>query len=425
MARTARVCLLRLAAALVATGFLAAGTASAEPPEDEWGDADDEFGELDAAAAVKALGIELEGRISVEHFGYLKGLPNKNNGRDAVDLALTVRAGSDDLSGTGTFLIRHDFAEPSRQRIEAEEAYLETRFGDFELRAGKAIDSWGTASLYNPTDLIGPKDLRDPIASEKLGTWMVRGRYILGPLRIDGYYMPVPQPHLLPSPEGFDAQGRALGRSRWIIGTPTVSPVPIVTKLDVPDDFPPTLDNVQLALRTVLKAGGFDASLGYGYFIDRFPTTRRTTKPSMTQIEVDIVVSYERVHVVTADFETTFGKLRLAGEALAWLTDDFDSKDPAVDDPQLTLLAGGDYRTAPFFDDHYAHVFFEGLITRPLVGTLAEDFTADLRRPLDLAAIGRVVYGVGENLKFEVTVASALDVYDLVLPPSSTSIFKD
>ncbi len=395
-----------------------ASTARAQDPDDEWGDSEAEFGELDTEAAVESLKIDIAGRIGVEHFTYFETLDGKNNGRDEVELALSLRAGTDEVSGFGTFLMRHDFADRSRQRVDAEEAYLDVRIGDFAFRAGKVIEGWGAASLYNPTDVLNPRDLRDLLDRETLGTWMARASYIIGPVRLDAYYLPVHEPDLLPDIEGFDALGRPISRSRWILDRPVPSiGVPVVTTVDRQDDFQPTGDNAQVAGRIALKTDSFDASVGYGYLFDRLPTTRRTTNPGVGQLDVLLTVTYERVHVATFDFETTFGKLRIAGEALAWLTDDFDSADPDLEDPQITAVLGGDYRAGPFGEDHHVHFFLEGLVARSLVGD-EEQVSSELRRPLDLAALARIEYTWGEELKVQLTVASALETFDMVVHPA-------
>jgi len=324
---------------------------------------------------------------------------------------------------SGSFLARHDFSDPDRNRLEAEEVFIETSWDSFSLQAGRAMVSWGTASLSNPTDVINPMDRRDLAESEKLGTWMLRSGFILGPIQIEGYYLPVPEAHRLPLAEGLDADGIPSSRSRWFLDA-----FPrggngeslIVYQIGASSPPPATLKNGQFALRLATSLPGFDFSLGYAYLYDRIPTLHQRVSPpdgTNPNTRVELSLAHQRIHFITADFESVLGKVRLAGEFLLALTADRDDSDPEVDNPYFSMVAGADMRSGQFLADHCIHFFLELTYTRALAGQLVAGPMSLLRHPLDLAALGRLRYEWGQQLHLDLNLISGLDKLDLIINP--------
>lgn len=394
-----------------------ADTTTEDDADSEWAtDEDVAFDEVTPQSALPVSQLTLGGRVSAEHFSYPEPGPTGTpSTRDAVEMALEAKAGGGRASGFGRLLVRRNFTEPSRDRTDLEEGYGELSLGPATVRAGRLITSWGTASLFNPTDILNPVDMRDLIATEKLGTWMARVSVVAGPLYVEAYYLPVPEASL--TPPLFEDP--TVAPSRWPIPIELPeSPLPFQLHLGSTSPPLPTEKHIQGALRVATSAAGFDASIGYAYLFDRMPTVIPTVQPvPPTHVDVTLDFTYPRIHAFTFDAETARGKWRFAAEGLAAITKDRRAKNDAVPDPYAMVVAGGDYRSAQFFTDHTVQVFAEVVHTRALRGTLGDDLAGRLRYPLRLDLLTRLVYEVGDRVQMELNWIEALDIRERVVNP--------
>ncbi|WP_257463533.1 hypothetical protein [Archangium lipolyticum] len=351
--------------------------------------------------------VEVGGRVSVEHFSYPEHLgDDRVAGRDLAELGLQVRGTTAGATIHGSFLMRRDFADPSRDRFDVEEAYFELKGTRWAFRAGRLLTSWGAASLYNPTDVLDPVDLRDPLAPEKRGAWMARVSAFFGPVLLEGYFLPVPEAHLLPLPEAIGPDGAFVARSRWVRGRlPLPEGIPAHVTVTAPRVPSARVAHSQGGVRLVASVLGADLSLGFVTLMDRMPTLRADILPvpgPPPGLEVTITGTHERLHVATLDVEYTLGKLRLVAEAAAFLTRDRRAQDPFREDPYAIGVVGGDYQVGPFFQDHSLHVFLELTHSQALAGRLSDDALGRLRRPVPSGLLARVAYEAGPDLRFEV-----------------------
>ena len=397
--------------------------------DDEWGDFDEEaFEEIVQDELVSSLKIETGGRVRVEHHSYFTDLgEDKINGRNSLDLALRAKASLKSVVTEGRFLVRYDYNDPTRNRVDAEEAYIQFGLGVLTLRAGKTMVSWGTANLRNPTDVLNPVDYRDPLEDEKLGLWMLRAKLVLGPVLLDGYCLPVHQPHMIPFYDRVGADGLPTSASRW---------VPDVDERDLPDERgvrygfdeelprlgPPR--HLQGALRLAASVLEADLSIGYAYLFDRMPTVNVDVAPAPPSVDVTLRRSYDRIHAITADLERTFGGFRVAAEGLVVMTEDLDDREEQLENPFATVVLGVDYLTPDFFTDHKMQFFLDFTYTHMLVGEL-EGALADLRHPLPLALLSRVSYEWGQDFKIDLNFISALHRFDILVYPEVEYIVMD
>ena len=113
-----------------------------------------------------------------------------------------------------------DAVTSARNRLETDEAWVEVSQGPFSFRAGRLYVSWGTGSLYNPSDVLCSRDLRDFIRTEQLGVWAARARLSWPVVSLEAYVLPVPDAHRLPSITSIDDDGTvvALGERRIMAG---------------------------------------------------------------------------------------------------------------------------------------------------------------------------------------------------------------
>jgi hypothetical protein len=407
-----------------------------EPPVDVWEQATEALPKIRSSpeSLVEALStetrVEAGGQLTLEHYGFFSnGTPDQVTGRDDVDAAVRLKVVHPRATVFVSLLARVDFADPSRNRFEPDDAWLELNFPGVTVKAGRFVASWGAASLYNPSDVLNPVDLRDPLDPEKWGTLMLRVAVTLGPVTLEGSYLPVPEMHRIPLITGISAQGALMSRSRWVRGSVDVDVSAPVTFAVSPMAPPgPRPSNSQFALRALLSAGGVDVSLGYAWLVDRFPSAVLEAVPEAgvpldTTVHVDWL--FRRLHVLTFDAERTFGKLRLAGEVAAFLTRDLTATNRNVTDPYLVLDVGGDYQTGNFLGEQQLHFFLEFVTTQALVGRLPTEGLDLLRAPFRLSLLGRISWEVTSDLKVDLNATTSLERFDVLLSPRISYSFFD
>lgn len=429
-----------------------------EPTPDAWG-GDWSGGAGASSSSVDALlntvAPTFGGRLSVESLFHPSDLwaPRDEadvDGRQQVDLGIRASVGGNKASGHIALLVRRDFADATRARLEAEEAYADVDVGGLKLRAGRAYVAWGTTDLYSPSEVLAHFDYRDFLDVEKLPTWHIKASYTLEPLTFEAWLLPVPELNLLPPVERIGSDGVIAGKNRWVKGRfggfdAAVVPVNVIF---VDKGAPgPSLDQLQPAARVRFSGFGVDASLGGAWLLDRFPTLRLPDVDALTkaapQTSIDAVVTTEvlRRLAFTGDFEWALGAVRLSGEGVVFLTDKFLSqrKDDEAEDPFLSFVVGVDSETPKWFDDHSLRFFVNLAATTTLTGApLKGDPISRLRYPLPLAVLSRAEYLVGESFKAELTLVdnlSHIDLsgdlsdelldHDLVLQPAVQMVFFD
>ncbi len=397
-----------------------------EDDDADWGFDSSGFDSIADSPPLAGIEVEWGGRVELDHASYPVRLEDKVNARNALDLALSAKAKKQNLLIAGTLLARHDLSNPDRDRLEAEEAYVQLNFDPVEIRAGRTILSWGSMSLLNPTDLLNPMDLREPLSPEKLGVWVMRARLILGSFALEGYWLPVAEQSQTPFFEGLDDEGRPQSRSRWLdVEIEDRDDVPLRYQLSEPEVPEPGLDHWQGALRASASLWGADLALAGGSIYDRLPVLTTELTPAPPFVDVELRRRHERLYFATAEAEVALGKWRFAGEGLAVLTTDPEGEDPDVPNPYFTVGAGVDYRSSEIFSDHRLHLFVDVVWTEALVGTLRESDLDDLRFPLGLAMLSRVRYEFGQDLRLDLNLLASLERIDAVWNPEIEYLVGD
>jgi hypothetical protein len=404
------------------------------PADDAWADAMAGFATPSTpAAALEAArldtSVEVGGRVAAEHYAFFKNSdPSKLGGRDNIEAALRLKAAHPRATAFASILARTDFGDPSRNRFDPEEAWVEFTFPGVTLKAGRVIVGWGSASIYNPTDVLNAVDLRDPLDTEKLGSLLAEVSISLGPLIFEGYYLPVPEAHRF-HPLEVASDGTLISPSRWITGSLDVGgTVPLTIHVAPFTPPPPRPSNSQAAARLELSVLGADLSVAYVTMLDHIPSpvVEAVPEPGLP-LGADVYVDwyFRRLHVITADFERTFGKLRVAGEAAGFITADWSATNPRVADPYVLMNLAADYQTSPFAGDQRLHFFLELAHARALKGELAKDGLDLMRYPFQLSLLGRVEWAITQDLQLEVTAFSSLQRFDLYVTPRIEYSFVD
>jgi hypothetical protein len=380
------------------------------------------FAPLEVKTPRAALKVKLGGRIAVEHHSYFRDLEQQSvAGRNEAELSFEVRAGTETFFGFGRLIARYDFSDETRNRLDPDEAYVQARFGRFAFRAGRIVESWGAASMLNPVDVLNPVDYLDLWDRQKRGAWMTRLSLLLGPVELSAYFLPVFMGHILPPLTGIANDGSPQGSSRWL---PRTLPLPITPSRVLIERSQPKAraKNFQAALRVAASFAGIDLALSYAYLFDRMPNVQLAQTTQSNETTLTVTFAHHRVHTIGLELETAIGGLHLAAEALGVITENIDGQMPSIQRPYVQVVAGADYRTSEFFGNHRLQLFVEIVTAQPIVGELFDD---GLRFPVVNGILGRVRYQVGQHIRFDVNVMSALDCFDIAIEPQLELVLYD
>ncbi|WP_372365992.1 hypothetical protein [Candidatus Uabimicrobium sp. HlEnr_7] len=252
-------------------------------------------------------------------------------------------------AASGFFTLTHlDDNGEKRSVVNLAEAYVETQFNSFDISLGKRIYSRGAAFGPNPTDLINPFDLIDPIEGFnisndlKIGVWSAFLRYYLPGTDLIEF----PAITLIFVPH-FTKNRIAFEGSRWFLD--------LFDGFDQDEIFPArTLENSQWFFSTNATIRGYDISLMYYEGLNHFASQ---------EINPLVIVNFfDQIRVVGGDVVTTYGALKLFLEMThTWSktndTDDF-----------FTIVVGGSYLWGSLFRlndqlDFVVEVLFNRIVT--------------------------------------------------------------
>lgn len=242
---------------------------------------------------------------------------------------------------------REDQANPSRNRIYLDEAYINLYLGDFDLRIGKQIYAWGKADGFNPTDNLTAWDYTDILDTEdeKIGQISLRADYYIGNWSLEGVVVPSFTPSSLPGTNSRwypKLPSKILNPAYPAMGNAILDVSYLSTSPSLPDEG---LNSTQYALKLSGTFAGWDISLSWFDGFDDLPSIRtdHLIDSSFTNANISIKEEYKRRRALGADFATTLGKFGLRGEAAYYITEDWNGFDPAIDDPYLQYVIGLDY----------------------------------------------------------------------------------
>ncbi len=413
----------------------------AEDFSSDWVEEEPEFAEVPDEEAKGDIERAWEVSIATEHYRYLEdppalsmavppgalGADEPTPGRDSVEFMLEARLTAENAEGRARFSARRDFSMPERDRATFTEAYGEFRQGPVMVRGGFLIESWGTGTLWSPSDILNPIDLRDPLDPEKLGLWALRVGLLFGDLSISAYYLPVPAAHLLPPVAGIALDGTVQSPSRWVRGRLVAADADVMPRFvsGGAQLREPSLENTQAAARLAWSGKKTDLAVSYAYMFDPFSTPAATVLAAGPAPTLRIDFYRDRLHVVTAEMEGVVGRWRFEADAAAVfpmreklsaasVAMGPDPEDPV---PYLAAVVGGDWQSAQFGGDHSVHLYLDLVFVFGLDGDLPDDPIGKLRFPFRRTAMFRFEYDAGRDLRFGVDAVSALDGFDLLVRP--------
>ncbi len=210
------------------------------------------------------------------------------------------------------------------------ELYFDLNFNNMGLRVGKQQIIWGKADGVFITDIISPKDMTNFILPDfdevRLGVTSVKADYYFGDFTVEGIWIPVFTPDILPS-----------SGSLWAVSMDlpaTINPSIFKFTTELPDS---TLENSEGFVKVSYMAAAFDFELMGGTMFDDDPAGHVTTFNPPTTVK--ITKEYQRMLMGGGSFSTELAGFVLRGEG-AYYNGKVFNLDP--DYLQADLIAGGD-----------------------------------------------------------------------------------
>ncbi len=305
----------------------------------------------------------LSGFVEYDNITYWKNVnEQKINARNQSLFQLELRhQANPNVDIFGSVEIRNDQADPGRDRIYLDEAYINLYLGNFDFRIGKQIIIWGKADGINPTDNITPWDFSDILDTddERIGVVALKTNYYVGNWTLEGIVVPTFTSSVLP-----------LENSRWFPTFPEKVPNPMYPAASplslkafyefqqplLPDE---NFDKAQYAGKLSTTLSGWDVSVNYYYGWDDLPAFHQTQTLNSDSLFVRIQSEYHRRKAAGGDFSTTFGKWGIRGEAAYYFTADPKGKDPEVDDPYFQYVIGIDRTFSDLIGDNNLFVLIQ------------------------------------------------------------------
>ncbi len=205
------------------------------------------------------------------------------------------------------------------------ELYFDMSFNTMDLRVGKQQIIWGKADGVFITDVVSPKDLTNFILPDfdevRLGVTSIKADYYIGDFTLEGVWIPVFTPTILPE-DG----------SLWAVSMDLPIPPSSISDPVLPSE---TLDNSESFVKLSYMGASFDFELMGGYMYDDTPVATVSSTPS----GIVAVPEYHRVTLGGGSFSTEIAGFVIRGEGVYYAGKYFNLEQTAI---QPDVQAGGD-----------------------------------------------------------------------------------
>lgn len=358
-------------------------------------------------AVVHANEIKLNAFVDLEHISYFEnGDRGKINARNQAITQLEMASGGGGQAGAKAALeFRADQADPARNRILLKEAYATLFYDKADFKVGRQIFSWGKADGFNPTDVLAPRDLTDPLLTDdtRLGILAAKMGVRAFGMDLEAIVAPGFQPGLLPQ-----------AGSRWLT-EPELPPVPgLRLHMDPPNAPDEGLTETQVAGRLSASIGGWDVSLMHAYARNPVPSFTQDLILFPDSVVLAVRPEYRRRRVFGGDFATALGSYGLRGEA-AYFMEDEETDISKVDDPYFKMVAGLDRSFNNVIGENNLFVLIQWLQEFDPEG--AEFRADDLNHLFQKALSLRMDYDIGPSLKLSVQAVRDFEAEDHYIAP--------
>ncbi len=295
--------------------------------------------------------------------------------------------------------------------ILLQEAYLQLGKSPLRFRLGRQSLTWGKLDEIAILDIVNPQDYTESILlskqQRKLPLLMAEADYFFGNNALEMVFIPRFKPNQVnffgSDWAVFNHLKESVAKGNYVSGVKqTVSNITIE---DYDRDY--ILDNAEGAIRFVGRALNWDYGLYYMYIYDRMPTLEEKTETgktlkrflynpnsntlsdlmaaSPTAEDLTLSTSYNRMNVIGADFEATFGNFGVRGELGVFLSPEYVQEDfSSVKRDTYSFGLGIDYTTSNNFYwnlqlverviPEHKDLYKTDKFTHQLVGIFSKDF---------------------------------------------------
>ncbi|MDR1240051.1 MAG: hypothetical protein LBK27_08045 [Treponema sp.] len=237
---------------------------------------------------------------------------NLTDSRTAFTGDLRVYAG--EVSAFVSLSAEYNGVSPGRTGFLLGEAWMDWNSGDFQLRLGRQLVSWGAAGGIVLTDVVCPENLTAyaglDFAGSRLAVEGLKLRYVFPFLAVEALWLPLFTPARLPG--GQNPLYNVLYPASVEMGG-AVLPVSVL------DDIPPrTIGDGEYGLRVSAYTPALDFSFAAFYGWNDIPHFTKNLIPEGAVPEgLELVPDYGRTLMAGADASVPLGEFLLRLEA-AW-----------------------------------------------------------------------------------------------------------
>ena len=337
------------------SSFLAAGLVVTLPVAGEiMGQPDTVSAETSYTAATFLRDQKVSGVIRSDYLHSSKNLDNDTGFFGTTVQLKALPSASEFLDGKLELRITSPaIGDDAQTRSQLLEGYATLHFSSADCRIGKQIIAWGRADGINPTDNLTPRDFTVQLPfdnDQRLGTTAVKlDLFLSQQLGLSLFATPYFKPSIIPP----------LPASYSVIETSPAA----------------SLANTEVGVKLNNIGESLDWSISYFRGFSLLPDLRLIGSTPTGPV---VILHYDRITVLGADFARNYGRYGLRGELAYVDTTDDAGTDIGIKNPYLFWVVGID-RT--FFDNlninvqllqrHIRHYLDPETVTDPLARDMA------------------------------------------------------
>ena len=261
-----------------------------------------------------SLNIRVKGFIDTYHAVRAKSPADVMSSRTRIRGELTVSSGNSGMFASANAAYNALLTDECGFFVR--EAYLYYAPGDFDIRAGRQIITWGVADALRLTDIISPMDYTEFLAEDyddiRIPVNAVRARYISSNMSIEAVLTPVNSYYILP----YD------NANPWSVSIPN-SDIPYM--VDLTNQPAIKIDNMEYGGRGCSYLSGIDFSVSALRTWNKMPVfSKRLTVSYDTLL---ITSEHRRLTMLGADVSMPADKFVVRAEVAEYIG---EAQEPAV-----------------------------------------------------------------------------------------------
>lgn len=315
----------------------------------------------------------------------------------------------------GEVRIRTDLPQSTvRTGVNPLDVFADVNIDRLNIRGGYQIFSWGVADIYNPTDVLNPRDYTDIFDFEKLGIPALRLAYTMDKVTLEGYWMPIPEESDLPFRD-----------SRFVQPFLTTINNPLFPVIGIPPANYDVRENVlapeisirnsQFGARVLATVWKFDLGLSYFNGFEKVPHQEVVVgSPNSATGQIPAVINqvYLRKNIIGFNIATGFEGLNLNSESALVIPYNNTRDVGGADQTHFIYSLGADYTFFDIVEKHDFSIIMEfvhQINTKPNRQDFADLFQKTL--------FGRLEYRIADYFRMRFTSIYNFDNRSYYLQP--------